>query len=144
MSTLTTTVDGLEFTNPFVIASGTPGTNVKVIKRAFKEGWGGVIAKTVSLDCSKIVNVGPHYAKLMANDGKEVIGWENIELISDRKFETWLDEFKGAKDAHPEGVLIASVMEEYNKNAWCESRFPSPVTAAAACSPSCAKSNPSI
>jgi hypothetical protein len=49
-----------------------------------------------------------------------VIGWENIELISDRKFEIWLDEFKEAKDAHPEGILIASVMEEYNKDAWCE------------------------
>ena len=99
MATLETTVDGLKFANPFVIGSGPPGTNVKVIKRAFKEGWGGVIAKTVSLDCSKVVNVGPRYAKLMANDGKEVIGWENIELISDRKFEIWLDEFKEAKDA---------------------------------------------
>lgn len=39
MSTLATTVDGLKFTNPFVIGSGPPGTNVKVIKRAFKEGW---------------------------------------------------------------------------------------------------------
>ena len=120
MSTLATTVDGLKFTNPFVIGSGPPGTNVKVIKRAFKEGWGGVIAKTVSLDSSKVINVSPRYAKLLAGDGKEVIGWENIELISDRKFEIWLDEFKEAKDAHPEGILIASVMEEYHKDAWCE------------------------
>ncbi len=118
--TLATTVDGLKFKNPFVIGSAPPGTNVKVIKRAFKEGWGGVIAKTVSLDCSKVVNVGPRYAKLMANDGKEVIGWENIELISDRKFDIWLDEFKEAKDAYPDGILIASVMEEYHKDAWCE------------------------
>lgn len=120
MATLATTVDGLKLANPLVIASGPPGTNVKVIKRAFKEGWGGVIAKTVSLDASKVVNVGPRYAKLMAGDGKEVIGWENIELISDRKFEIWLDEFKEAKDECPDGVLIASIMEEYNKDAWCE------------------------
>ncbi len=120
MPTLATTVNGLKFKNPFVIGSGPPGTNAKVINRAFKEGWGGVIAKTVSLDCSKVVNVGPRYAKLMANDGKEVIGWENIELISDRKFEIWLDEYKAIKDAHPDGMLIASVMEEYNKDAWCE------------------------
>jgi len=113
MSTLATTVDGLNFKNPFVIGSGPPGTNVKVIKRAFKEGWGGVIAKTVSLDSSKVVNVSPRYAKLHANDGKEVIGWENIELISDRKFEIWLEEFKEAKDECPDGILIASVMEEY-------------------------------
>ena len=120
MSTLATTVDGLSFKNPFVIGSGPPGTNVKVINRAFKEGWGGVIAKTVSLDASKVINVSPRYGKLMANDGKEVIGWENIELISDRKLETWIDEFKQAKDEHPDGVLIASVMEEYHKDGWCE------------------------
>jgi dihydropyrimidine dehydrogenase (NADP+)/dihydropyrimidine dehydrogenase (NAD+) subunit PreA len=120
MATLATTVDGLKFLNPFVIGSGPPGTNVKVIKRAFKEGWGGVIAKTVSLDPSKVVNVGPRYAKLMSADNKEVIGWENIELISDRSFDTWLDEFKAAKDEYPEGVLIASIMEEFNKDAWCE------------------------
>lgn len=120
MATLATTVDGLNFLNPFVIGSGPPGTNVKVIKRAFKEGWGGVIAKTVSLDPSKVVNVGPRYAKLMSADNKEVIGWENIELISDRSFDTWLDEFKAAKDEHPEGILIASIMEEFNKDAWCE------------------------
>ena len=70
MATLATTVDGLKFLNPFVIGSGPPGTNVKVIKRAFKEGWGGVIAKTVSLDPSKVVNVGPRYAKLMSADNK--------------------------------------------------------------------------
>lgn len=32
--------------NPFVIGSAPPGTNLQVILRAFKEGWGGVIAKT--------------------------------------------------------------------------------------------------
>ena len=120
MPTLKTTVDGLKMKNPFVIGSGPPGTNVKVIKRAFKDGWGGVIAKTVSLDASKVVNVGPRYAKLKSSDGKEVIGWENIELISDRSFDKWLDEFKEIKDECPDGVLIASVMEEYRKDAWCE------------------------
>ena len=120
MPTLATTVDGLKFANPFVIGSGPPGTNLKVIQRAFKEGWGGVIAKTVSLDSSKVVNVGPRYAKLKSADEKEVIGWENIELISDRPIEKWIDEFKECKDSYPDGILIASVMEEFNKDAWCE------------------------
>jgi dihydropyrimidine dehydrogenase (NADP+)/dihydropyrimidine dehydrogenase (NAD+) subunit PreA len=120
MPTLKTTVDGLNFLNPFVIASGPPGTNLNVIHRAFKEGWGGVIAKTVSLDASKVVNVTPRYGKLLAHDQKEVIGWENIELISDRPIGIWVEEFKKCKDAHPEGILIASIMEEYNKDAWAE------------------------
>jgi dihydroorotate dehydrogenase subfamily 1 len=115
----TTTVDGLKLPNPFVIGSGPPGTNLSVINRAFKEGWGGVIAKTVSLDASKVVNVSPRYAKLHALSG-EVIGWENIELISDRPFKIWEDEFKRCKDAQPPGALIASIMEEFNKDAWIE------------------------
>jgi dihydroorotate dehydrogenase subfamily 1 len=120
MPTLKTTVDGLNLPNPFVIGSGPPGTNINVITRAFREGWGAVIAKTVSLDSSKVINVTPRYAKLYSKNREEVIGWENIELISDRRFEIWLDEFKKCKDQFPDGVLIASIMEEYNRDAWTE------------------------
>jgi dihydropyrimidine dehydrogenase (NADP+)/dihydropyrimidine dehydrogenase (NAD+) subunit PreA len=120
MPTLATTVDGLKLPNPFVIGSGPPGTNLNVITKAFQEGWGAVIAKTVSLDASKVVNVTPRYAKLHSTDGKEIIGWENIELISDRPFKLWEDEFKKCKDQFPDRVLIASIMEEYRKDAWIE------------------------
>jgi hypothetical protein len=44
---LSVTVNGLKLPNPFVIGSGPPGTNYTVMKRAFDEGWGAVIAKTV-------------------------------------------------------------------------------------------------
>jgi dihydropyrimidine dehydrogenase (NADP+)/dihydropyrimidine dehydrogenase (NAD+) subunit PreA len=118
MPTLATTVDGLRLPNPFVIGSGPPGTNLSVINRAFREGWGAVIAKTVSLDSSKVVNVSPRYAKL--HSGSEVVGWENIELISDRPFSIWLDEFRRCKDTNPDGILIASIMEEFNRDAWIE------------------------
>jgi dihydropyrimidine dehydrogenase (NADP+)/dihydropyrimidine dehydrogenase (NAD+) subunit PreA len=120
MPTLATAVDGLKLPNPFVIGSGPPGTNLNVITRAFREGWGAVIAKTISLDSAKVINVTPRYAKLFGPDGKEPIGWENIELISDRPFNIWLDEFKKIKDQFPDGVLIASIMEEYNRDAWTE------------------------
>ena len=119
MPTLSTSVDGLNLPNPFIIGSGPPGTNLNVITRAFQEGWGAVIAKTVSLDASKVINVSPRYAKLLANSG-EVIGWENIELISDRPFAVWIEEFKKCKDRFPDRVLIASIMEEYNRDAWIE------------------------
>lgn len=120
MPKLETTVDGLKLSNPFVIGSGPPGTNANVICKAFDEGWGAVICKTVSLDAEKVVNVQPRYARLRSRESGEIYGWENIELISDRSFETWIDEFRQIKDKHPEGVLIASIMEEYNENAWQE------------------------
>jgi dihydroorotate dehydrogenase subfamily 1 len=120
MPTLATFVDGLKLPNPFIIGSGPPGTNLNVIAKAFQEGWGAVIAKTVSLDSTKVVNVTPRYAKLHSSDGREIVGWQNIELISDRPFKIWEDEFKKCKDMFPDRVLIASIMEEYRKDAWIE------------------------
>ncbi|GLJ11694.1 hypothetical protein SUGI_0174790 [Cryptomeria japonica] len=121
---LSVTVNGLQLPNPFVIGSGPPGTNYTVMKRAFDEGWGAVIAKTVSLDSSKVINVTPRYARLRAGSNGsakgEVIGWENIELISDRPLEIMLKEFKQLKKEYPDRILIASIMEEYNKAAWQE------------------------
>jgi dihydroorotate dehydrogenase subfamily 1 len=120
MPTLSTTVNGLNLPNPFIIASGPPGTNLNVIAKAFQEGWGAVIAKTVSLEASKVINVAPRYAKLFSNEKQEVIGWENIELISDRPLKIWIEEFKKCKDRFPDRILIASIMEEYRKDAWFE------------------------
>lgn len=120
MSKLTTTVNGLQLPNPFVIGSGPPGTNANVIGKAFDEGWGAVIAKTISLDASKVVNVQPRYARLRSRTSREIYGWENIELISDRSFDVWMDEFKQIKDKYPDRILIASVMEEFRQDAWLE------------------------
>lgn len=120
MSTLETIVNGLKMPNPFVIGSGPPGTNGNVIGKAFDEGWGAVICKTISLDASKVTNVQPRYARLRARDSNEIIGWENIELISDRSFDVWIDELKQVKDKYPDRILIASIMEEFNKDAWVE------------------------
>jgi dihydroorotate dehydrogenase subfamily 1 len=119
MPTLENTVNGINLPNPFVIGSGPPGTNANVCGKAFDEGWGAVIIKTISLDSSKVINVAPRYARLRTAS-KEVIGWQNIELISDRPFSVWLDELKLLKDKYPDGKVIASIMEEYNKDAWIE------------------------
>ena len=98
MADLRVNVDGLTLPNPFVIGSGPPGTNANVIKKAFKEGWGAVIAKTISLEADKVTNVAPRYARMRGGESREVLGWENIELISDRGFDVWIDEFKEVKD----------------------------------------------
>lgn len=120
MANLATTVNGLKMPNPFVIGSGPPGTNANVIGKAFDEGWGAVIAKTVSLEAAKVINVQPRYGRLRSRESNEIYGWENIELISDRGFDTWIEEFKSIKDKYPDRILIASVMEEYRQEAWAE------------------------
>src|SRR3954466_447418 len=120
MPTLATTVDGIKLPNPFVIGSGPPGTNANVCGKAFDEGWGAVVIKTISLDASKVVNVIPRYARLRTEKSREIVGWQNIELISDRPFAVWIDELKRLKDKYPDGAVIASIMEEYDKDRWVE------------------------
>jgi dihydroorotate dehydrogenase subfamily 1 len=117
---LSITVNGIQFPNPFLLGSGPPGTNARVIAKSFEAGWGGAVAKTVSLESSKVVNVVPRYGKMRSRSNGEVIGFENIELISDRPIEVWLEEFRQVKKDYPDHVLIASIMEEYNKERWQE------------------------
>jgi len=117
---LSINVNGIKFPNPFLLGSGPPGTNARVISKSFDAGWGGCVAKTVSLESAKVVNVAPRYGRLRSRDTGEIIGFENIELISDRPIDVWLDEFRQLKKEYPHHVLIASIMEEYEKSRWQE------------------------
>src|SRR5438045_4661042 len=117
---LSITVNGIKFPNPFLLGSGPPGTNARVLAKSFDAGWGGAVAKTISLESSKVVNVVPRYGKLRSRNNGEVIGFENIELISDRPIEIWLEEFRQVTKDYPHHVLIASIMEEYDKERWQE------------------------
>jgi len=120
MASLATTVNGLKLPNPFIVAAGPPSANANMIAKAFDEGWGAVVCKTVTLEASKIVSVTPRYARLQGRQSQEIYGWENIELISDRDIRVWLEEFRQLKDRYPQRVLIGSITEEYNQDRWIE------------------------
>jgi dihydroorotate dehydrogenase subfamily 1 len=117
---LSIVVNGMKFENPFVLGSGPPGTNARVIAKSFDLGWGGCVIKTISLDASKVINTAPRYAKLRSRETNEVVGFENIELISDRPFDVWMKELRQLKKDYPNKILIASIMEEYRRDAWHE------------------------
>lgn len=119
MPSLEITVNGLTFPNPFVIGSGPPSTNATIMNKAFAAGWGGVVAKTTALSDTTVVNVQPRYGKLRSKS-KDNVGFQNIELISDRTFEDWEDDFRKVKKAWPDRVLIGSIMESYKKERWQE------------------------
>ena len=116
---LAVTVDGVRFPNPFIIGSGPPSTNATVIGKAFSAGWGGVVAKTTSLTDTHVVNVQPRYGKLGTPSG-DTVGFQNIELISDRPFEDWEVDFRKVKDSWPDRILVGSIMERYDKGRWQE------------------------
>lgn len=113
-------VNGMCFDNPFLLGSGPPGTNARVIAKSYDLGWGGVVCKTISLDSTKVVNTVPRYAKVTGRASGEVVGFENIELISDRPFGVWLEELRQLKREYPRKILVASIMEELDRDRWQE------------------------
>ncbi|MFX7996884.1 hypothetical protein ABTK59_20090, partial [Acinetobacter baumannii] len=83
MADLSTDFLGIKSPNPFWLASAPPTDKEVNVRRAFEAGWGGVVWKTLGED-PPVVNVnGPRYATLWSAD-RRVIGFNNIELISDR------------------------------------------------------------
>ncbi len=119
MANLETNFIGISSPNPFWIASGPPSDKDYNVNRAFEAGWGGVVWKTLGED-PHIVNVsGPRYAVLHGND-RQVIGFNNIELITDRPLKTNLKEMKQIKRDWPDRPLIASVMLPMNEESWAK------------------------
>ena len=89
------------------------------MNREFEAGWGGAVWKTLGED-PHIVNVsGPRYSALHSND-KRVIGFNNIELITDRPLQTNLDELRQIKKDWPDRAVVASVMLPMNEESWAK------------------------
>ncbi len=119
MADLTTNFLGISSPNPFWLASAPPTDKAYNVNRAFEAGWGGVSWKTLGED-PPIVNVnGPRYAAIHSND-RRVIGFNNIELITDRPLQTNLDEMRQVKKDWPDRALIASVMLPMNEPSWAK------------------------
>ncbi len=120
MADLTTNFLGIQSPNPFWLASAPPTDKAYNVIRAFEAGWGGVVWKTLGEEGPPIVNVnGPRYATLHSND-RRVIGFNNIELITDRPLQVNLDEMRQVKRDWPDRALIASVMLPMNEKVWAK------------------------
>lgn len=110
---------GIKFPNPFVLASGPPTAYGTMIKRAFDMGWGGAVLKTLKPDNMNIVDVKPRFNVIRGNHG-EIVGFQNIELVSKRPLTIWLKEIEEIKIKYPNRILIGSIMAEVDKKEWQE------------------------
>ena len=118
MADLSTDFLGIKSPNPFWLASAPPTDKEVNVRRAFEAGWGGVVWKTLGEDGPPVVNVnGPRYATLWSQD-RRVIGFNNIELISDRPLQVNLDEIKRVKRDFPDRAMIVSLMVPVNEASW--------------------------
>jgi dihydropyrimidine dehydrogenase (NAD+) subunit PreA len=109
---------GVKAPNPFWLASAPPTDKEYNVVRAFKAGWGGVVWKTLGEDGPPVVNVsGPRYGAIHASD-RRVIGFNNIELITDRSLQTNLEEIKRVKKAWPDRAMLVSLMVPCDEESW--------------------------
>src|SRR5687767_7975309 len=117
---LSVTFTGLQFENPFLLASAPPTESDSNIMRAFDAGWGGVVTKTIGLH--PVVNVAGPKTKFMRatpdsphlsmqkRPGTALHSSWNWELISDKPLDWWVPRISRIKKAHPAQILVASIM----------------------------------
>ncbi|HZP87838.1 MAG TPA: NAD-dependent dihydropyrimidine dehydrogenase subunit PreA [Burkholderiales bacterium] len=117
MADLRTTFVGIPSPNPFWLASAPPTDKAYNVNRAFEAGWGGVVWKTLGED-PPIVNVsGPRYGALLGT-ARNLIGFNNIELITDRPLDVNLREIRQVKRDWPDRGLVVSLMVPCEEEAW--------------------------
>ena len=116
MADISCNIAGIKSPNPFWLASAPPTDKKYNVVRAFKAGWGGVVWKTLGED-PPIVNVSSRYGAMELN-GQKMMGFNNIELISDRPLEVNLREIKETKIEWPDRAMIVSLMVPCEENSW--------------------------
>lgn len=107
---------GIKSPNPFWLASAPPTDKKINVLRAFEAGWGGVVWKTLG---SQIKNVSSRYSSVDFN-GSRVMGFNNIELISDRPLDINLREIAECIRLFPDRAMIVSLMADNTKQSWRE------------------------
>lgn len=118
---LSIVVCGIQFENPFGLASAPPTTSSSMIRRAFEAGWGFAVTKTFALDKDNVTNVSPRIVRGTTSGhtyGPGQGSFLNIELISEKSCQYWLSSIKELKKIHPNKVVIASIMCAYNEEDW--------------------------
>ena len=116
MATLATKVLGIDFENPFILASAPPTAKIESIDKAFSLGWGGAVLKTITPDDLEMIEASQRYVTWKV--GNKVCGFENIELLSHLTIQQWLDGIKFLRQKHPTKVQIASIMAPVVKEEW--------------------------
>jgi len=107
---------GIKSPNPFWLASAPPSNSAYQVQKAFEQGWGGAVWKTIG---APVLNVCNRYGTIDYK-GQKIIGLNNVELISDRPVEVNLREIAEVKRNFPNHAVIVSVMVVSTKQAWQE------------------------
>jgi len=108
MADLSIDFAGIKSPNPFWLASAPPTNTGEQIMRAFDAGWGGAVWKTLG---EPIVDTSSRFGAIEVG-GQRMVGFNNIELITDRPLEVNLREIRECKRRYPRHAVIVSLMVE--------------------------------
>ena len=114
MADLSINFAGVKSPNPFWLASAPPTNSAYQINKAFEQGWGGAVWKTIG---SPVLNVSSRYGG-WSYGGNKLAAINNVELISDRPLDVNLKEIAEVKRLWPDRAMVVSAMVESKPEAW--------------------------
>ena len=105
---------GVPLENPFLLSSSVVASTYDMCARAFEAGWAGACFKTVcSLD---IHEASPRFSAIKGDNGS-IIGFKNIEQLSDHSVAENMEIFRRLKKNYPSKFILASIMGQ-NEEEW--------------------------
>lgn len=113
---LSITFLGVKFPNPFCLSSSPVGNCYDMCAKAYREGWGGVVFKTIGPKHYVIDEVSPRFDAL-TKESEPFVGFKNMEQIAEHPLEENLADLRRLKKEFPNNVLIASIMGS-NEEDW--------------------------
>ena len=113
---LSITFMGVKFPNPFCLSSSPVGNCYDMCAKAYREGWGGVVFKTIGPKHYLIDEVSPRFDAL-TKESEPFVGFKNMEQIAEHPLEENLADLRRLKKEFPNQVLIASIMGS-NEEDW--------------------------
>ncbi len=106
-SVLKTDFCGIPLENPFLLSSSVVASTYDMCARAFEAGWAGACFKTVCL--MDIIEASPRYSAIRGDNGR-IIGFKNIEQLSDHSLVENINIFRELKKNYPDKFLLVSIM----------------------------------
>ena len=113
---LRTDICGVPLENPFLLSSSVVASTYDMCARAFEAGWAGAAFKTI---CSfDIHEASPRFSAITGDNGS-IIGFKNIEQLSDHSVAENMEIFRRLKQNYPTKFILASIMGQ-NDAEWEE------------------------
>ena len=105
---------GIPLENPFLLSSSVVASTYDMCARSFEAGWAGACFKTV---CSfDIHEASPRFSAITGDNGA-IIGFKNIEQLSDHSVAENMAIFRRLKQNYPTKFILASIMGQ-NDSEW--------------------------